>query len=98
VDVLLTPTTPAPPPAIADLEAHPDTLRAAEIRLLRNTRPFNTWGIPAISVPCGFTKAGLPIGLQLAAAAGREDVLLRVAHAYERATAWRSARPAIAAG
>jgi aspartyl-tRNA(Asn)/glutamyl-tRNA(Gln) amidotransferase subunit A len=98
VDVLLTPTTPAPAPAIADLEAHMDTLRAAEIRLLRNTRPFNIWGIPAITVPCGFTKAALPIGLQLAAAPGREDVLLRAAQAYERETTWRTARPAIAAG
>lgn len=90
VDVLLTPTVPIPPPAIADLQAHPDALRPAELRMLRNTRPFNVWGIPAISVPCGFTRAGLPIGLQLAALPWREHLLLQVAHAYERATEWHT--------
>ena len=42
--------------------------------LLRNTRPFNVWGLPAISVPCGFTKSGLPIGLQIAGPHWREDL------------------------
>ena len=60
VDVLVTPTMPMPAPAIADLKADPDALRPAELRLLRNTRPFNVWGLPAISVPCGFTQSGLP--------------------------------------
>ena len=68
VDVLLTPTVPIPPPLIADLREHPDNLRSQELIMLRNTRPFNVWGIPTVSVPCGFTKDGLPIGLQLAAA------------------------------
>jgi len=77
VDVLLTPTVPIPPPVIADLREHPDTLRPREMIMLRNTRPFNVWGNPAISVPCGFTKDGLPIGLQLAAAPWREDVVCR---------------------
>ena len=53
--------------------------------LLRNTRPFNVWGLPAISVPCGFTKASLPIGLQIAGSHWREDLVLRLAHAYQRA-------------
>jgi aspartyl-tRNA(Asn)/glutamyl-tRNA(Gln) amidotransferase subunit A len=53
--------------------------------LLRNTRPFNVWGLPAISVPCGFTKSGLPIGLQIAGAHWREDLVLRLAYAYEQA-------------
>ena len=55
VDVLVTPTIPMPAPAIADLRADPEALRPAELKLLRNTRPFNVWGLPAISVPCGFT-------------------------------------------
>jgi aspartyl-tRNA(Asn)/glutamyl-tRNA(Gln) amidotransferase subunit A len=88
VDLLITPTTPAPAPLIADLKPNPDNLRPAELKLLRNTRPFNVWGLPAISVPCGFTKTGLPIGLQIAAPHWREDLLLRLAHAYEQATAW----------
>lgn len=93
VDVLVTPTMPMPAPAIAELKADPDALRPAELKLLRNTRPFNVWGLPAISVPCGFTKSGLPIGLQIAGPHWREDLVLRLAHAYERATAWHERRP-----
>ena len=88
VDVLVTPTTPIPAPAIARLKATPDALRPAELLLLRNTRPFNVWGLPAISVPCGFTDEGLPIGVQMAGPVWREDLVLRLAHAYEQATAW----------
>jgi aspartyl-tRNA(Asn)/glutamyl-tRNA(Gln) amidotransferase subunit A len=88
VDVLVTPTTPLPAPSIAELKATPDALRPAELKLLRNTRPFNVWGLPAISVPCGFTQSGLPIGLQIAGPHWREDMVLRLAHAYEQATAW----------
>jgi len=92
VDVLVTPTMPIPAPAIADLKANPEALRPAELKLLRNTRPFNVWGLPAISVPCGFTESGLPIGLQIAAPHWREDWVLRLAHAYEQATAWHKRR------
>lgn len=92
VDVVVTPTMPMPAPAIADLKAAPDALRPAELKLLRNTRPFNVWGLPAISVPCGFTQIGLPIGLQIAGPHWREDVVLRLAHAYEQATAWHKRR------
>jgi Asp-tRNA(Asn)/Glu-tRNA(Gln) amidotransferase A subunit family amidase len=88
VDVLVTPTMPMPAPAIAHLKADPEALRPAELKLLRNTRPFNVWGLPAISVLCGFTQSGLPIGLQIAGPRWREDLVLRVAHAYEQATAW----------
>jgi len=93
VDALLTPTVPIPPPAITELREHPDTLRPQELMMLRNTRPFNIWGIPTISIPCGFTKDGLPIGLQLAAAPWREDVVLQAAHAYEQATDWHNKTP-----
>src|ERR1700722_19565481 len=84
VDALITPTMPMPAPAIEELKANPEQLRPAELRLLRNTRPFNVWGLPAISVSCGFTKGGLPIGLQIAGPHWREDLVLRVARAYER--------------
>jgi len=93
IDVLVTPTTPIVAPAIADLKEHPDQLRPRELALLRNTRPFNVWGLPAISVPCGFTKAGLPIGLQIAAAPWQEKTVLQAAHAYERNTDWHTRRP-----
>ncbi len=85
VDLLVTPTMPIPAPAIADLKKDPAALRPVELALLRNTRPFNVWGLPAISVPCGFTKSGLPIGLQIAGPHWREDLVLRVASAYEQA-------------
>lgn len=88
VDLLLTPTTPMAAPNIAELQATPDALRPAELKLLRNTRPFNVWGLPAISLPCGFTQPGLPIGLQIAGPHWREDLVLRLAYAYEQATAW----------
>jgi Asp-tRNA(Asn)/Glu-tRNA(Gln) amidotransferase A subunit family amidase len=96
VDVLLTPTVPIPPPVIADLRGHPDELRPQELIMLRNTRPFNVWGIPTVSIPCGLTKDGLPIGLQLAAAHGREDVLLQAAQGYEQATEWHNKMPSLA--
>jgi aspartyl-tRNA(Asn)/glutamyl-tRNA(Gln) amidotransferase subunit A len=92
MDVLVTPTMPIPAPVIADLKANPDALRPVELRLLRNTRPFNVWGLPTISVPCGFTQSGLPIGLQIAGPHWREDLVLRLAHAYEQATAWHKRR------
>jgi Asp-tRNA(Asn)/Glu-tRNA(Gln) amidotransferase A subunit family amidase len=85
VDLLVTATTPIAAPAIAELKKDPAALRPAELTLLRNTRPFNVWGLPAISVPCGFTKSGLPIGLQIAGPHWREDLVLRLAHACEQA-------------
>jgi aspartyl-tRNA(Asn)/glutamyl-tRNA(Gln) amidotransferase subunit A len=92
VDLLITPTIPIPAPAIADLKKDPAALRPAELTLLRNTRPFNVWGLPTISVPCGFTGSGLPIGLQIAGPPWREDLVLRLAHAYEQASEWNKRR------
>jgi len=93
VDLQVMPTMPIPAPAIADLKKDRAALRPAELILLRNTRPFNVWGLPAISVPCGFTKSGLPIGLQIAGPHWREDLVLRLAQAYENATSWHGRRP-----
>src|SRR5262249_1527092 len=94
VDLLVTPTVPVSPPTIAELKAAPDHLRKRELVLLHNTRPFNVWGLPAISIPCGFTGAGLPIGLQIAGAHWQESTVLALAHSYEEATAWHKRRPA----
>jgi aspartyl-tRNA(Asn)/glutamyl-tRNA(Gln) amidotransferase subunit A len=88
VDLLVTPTIPIPAPAIADLKKDSSALRPAELILLRNTRPFNVWGLPAISVPCGFTKGGLPIGMQIAGPHWREDLVLKLAQAFQSATEW----------
>jgi aspartyl-tRNA(Asn)/glutamyl-tRNA(Gln) amidotransferase subunit A len=90
VDVLVTPTIPIPPPLISDPRAD-DILPT-----VRNTSPFNVYGWPAISIPCGFTKGGLPIGMQIIGPAGGEPVVLQLAHAYEQATNWHKRRPALA--
>jgi len=95
IDLLITPTMPIPAPSIDALREHPEALRPQELVLLRNTRPFNVWGLPAISVPCGFTSDGLPIGLQIAGPHWCEDRVLRLALTYEQATAWHKRRPAL---
>ncbi|HEY6970594.1 MAG TPA: amidase [Candidatus Angelobacter sp.] len=93
VDLLITPTTPVPPFIIAELLADVDNLRTREILSLRNTRPFNILGLPTISVPCGFTSAGLPIGMQITGPPWAEGAVLRLAYAYEQATDWHKRRP-----
>jgi aspartyl-tRNA(Asn)/glutamyl-tRNA(Gln) amidotransferase subunit A len=62
---------------------------------LENTGEFNVYGIPAISVPCGFTSAGLPVGLMIAGPRFSEGKVLALANAYERATEWHKRRPPI---
>ena len=95
VDLLVTPTVAVPAPAIAELQQNPEQLRPRELLLLRNTQPFNVWGLPAISVPCGFTRSGLPIGLQIAGRHWQEESVLQLAHAYEQTTEWHKCKPNI---
>jgi aspartyl-tRNA(Asn)/glutamyl-tRNA(Gln) amidotransferase subunit A len=84
VDLLVTPTTPVPPITLKEaMEMSPDP--AGEL-WLRNTRPFNAYGLPTISIPCGFTRAGLPIGLQISGPHFGEARLLSFAHAFEQTT------------
>ncbi len=90
VDALVTPTLPIPPPAISDPRAD-DILPA-----VRNTSPFNVNGLPSISVPCGFTSTGLPIGMQIIGPPGGDAVVLQLAQAYEQATDWHKRRPQVA--
>ena len=94
VDVLITPTVAVPPYRIDEL-VESESARPRELEMLRNTRPINFFGLPAISVPCGFTSAGLPIGMQIIGAAGAEATILQLAHAYEQATEWHKRRPSI---
>jgi aspartyl-tRNA(Asn)/glutamyl-tRNA(Gln) amidotransferase subunit A len=89
-DFLIMPTTPIAAPAI---EGHDAVEQAA--RLTRFTAPFNLAGLPALSVPSGFTKDGLPIGLQIVSRAWGEFKLLNIGHAYEQATEWHKRMPAI---
>jgi aspartyl-tRNA(Asn)/glutamyl-tRNA(Gln) amidotransferase subunit A len=60
-----------------------------------NTRPFNGYGLPVISIPCGFSKEGLPIGLQIAGPLFSEVSVLALAHAYQQATEWHKRRPGL---
>lgn len=94
-DLLLTPTCPVLPPSLAELEHQPAELRNRELLMLRNTRPWNAYGLPAISVPCGFSASGLPIGLQIVGAPGSEGMVLSLARAFESQTEWHKRRPEI---
>ena len=97
VDVLLMPTSSIPSPLIpnkAGLSNKQEVVDAFSGR--RNfTAPFNLASNPAISINCGFTNAGLPIGLQIAGQPFDEVTVLKVAHAYEQSTEWHKRRPPI---
>ncbi|MCJ7722659.1 MAG: amidase [Anaerolineales bacterium] len=82
-DILLLPTTPIPAPLITDADA----IEQAR-RLTIFTAPFNLAGLPALSLPCGFTTGGLPIGLQIVSHPWSETKLFRAGHAYEGTTRW----------
>ena len=86
VDLLITPTLPSPPVTIAQ-GADPTAVS------IRNTVPFDVFGLPTVSVPCGFTSSGLPIGLQISGAPFAESTVLALAHAYEQATEWHTRHP-----
>jgi aspartyl-tRNA(Asn)/glutamyl-tRNA(Gln) amidotransferase subunit A len=89
VDFFATPTAPRPPEAFDTMDPNEQNLRPSF------TNPFNLTGLPAISVPCGFTPANLPVGLQIIAQPFHEASLFRVAHAYEQATEWHRHRPSL---
>jgi len=89
-DYLLLPTVPITAPLIEGNDAVEQARR-----LTRFTAPFNLTGLPAISIPCGFSKEGLPIGMQIVAKAWNEAGVLRAARAYERETNWGVYRPPI---
>jgi len=94
VEALVVPTVPVAAPRIGEdkvmIAGREETVRAALIRL---NRPANFTGLPAISIPCGFTGSGLPIGLQMIGRAFDEAGLLRIARAFEQATEWHLRRP-----
>lgn len=92
VDLLLTPTVAVSPITIDEALKITQPPLAGEL-WLRNTRPFNVYGLPTISIPCGFTHSGLPIGLQIAASKFDERQLLAFADSYEQATEWHKFRP-----
>lgn len=93
IDALITPTSPILPPAIAEFPADRNGTPDFVNRNIRNTSPFDVYGWPTISVPCGFSASGLPIGLQISGALGQDAIVLQLAHAYEQATEWHNRRP-----
>jgi aspartyl-tRNA(Asn)/glutamyl-tRNA(Gln) amidotransferase subunit A len=86
-DILISPTTSAPV-TLDEAKAQGPVAMS-----LRNTLPFNYYGLPAISVPCGFTKNGLPLGLQIVGPRWGEEIVLAVAHYYEQHTPWHLRHP-----
>ena len=93
VDAIVTPTCPISPPPISDFSSDRNGSADFLARNIQNTSPFDVYGWPTISVPCGFTSSGLPIGLQISAAPGADALVLQLAHAYEQATDWHKQRP-----
>ena len=87
-DALLLPSTAVTAAPIENLNS-----AAYAPKLTRFTAPFNLTGLPALSVPCGFSTDGLPIGLQIVCANWQEATLLRIGHAFELATEWHERHP-----
>jgi aspartyl-tRNA(Asn)/glutamyl-tRNA(Gln) amidotransferase subunit A len=90
IEVLVLPTMLQPPQSIEELPKRPRGLLN-----LKLVMPFNLYDLPAVTVPCGFTKAGFPIGLQIVGPRFGELKILALAHAYEQATDWKRRRPVL---
>ncbi len=94
IDLLITPTMPGVAPLIVPEPPNPDAPSAPRTRGgASNTSPFDVFGLPTITVPCGFSKSGLPIGLQISGAPFAEGTVLAMARAYEQATDWHKRHP-----
>jgi aspartyl-tRNA(Asn)/glutamyl-tRNA(Gln) amidotransferase subunit A len=91
VDLIVTPATPTPAFKLGEKSEDPLQMYLSDIF----TISVNLAGLPAIALPCGFSKEGLPIGLQLIGRAFEEETILRAAHAYEQSTQWHRKRPMI---
>jgi len=93
-DLLVTPTAGAPPPELGWFTAAGPRQEGPRIAgFMPYTAQFNATGQPAVSVPLHWTAGGLPVGVQLAAAYGREDLLVRVASQLEQAAPWADRHP-----
>ena len=93
VDALLVPTTAIPALPTDEIDANMDSYSARNISYLRNTAIGNVLNLCGLSVPCGFTAQGLPIGLMIYAKPFQEEKALRVGYAYQQVTAWHRRRP-----
>lgn len=103
-DVIMAPSVPVPAPTIEEckkgyLERNGRRIPLSDERgnyLMLCTIPFNVTGLPSMSIPCGFTARGLPIGMQIVSAPFQEEVVFQVAHAFERKAGWYKKRPPLA--
>jgi aspartyl-tRNA(Asn)/glutamyl-tRNA(Gln) amidotransferase subunit A len=95
VDVLLAPTVMIPALPVAQVDVDFDTYMGYAGRYLRNCFPGNLLNLCGLSLPCGFTHDGLPVGLMIYARAFREDLALRVGQAFEGSTSWHAATPTL---
>ncbi len=95
VDVLLCPSMPLLPMAVKDFPPDAPLSRGGASGLLRLTGPFDLTGSPTISLPCGFSKEGLPISLQLVGRHDEEGLLVQAGHVYEQATEWHAKQPQV---
>ena len=94
VDALVVPVIPEPAPALEAVKSGSvDEFVARMGRFSRLTRPFNTLGLPALTVPCGFSSDGRPLALQIVGRAFDEATILRLGHAYQQATSWHLEEP-----
>jgi aspartyl-tRNA(Asn)/glutamyl-tRNA(Gln) amidotransferase subunit A len=94
-DVLIVPTIPEAPPLHAEMKAGSVEAFVERMgRFSRLTRPFNGLGLPALSVPCGFSADGRPFALQIVGRPFAEATVLRLGHAYQSVTDWHTRRPA----
>jgi len=94
VDALLLPTTPLPAPRLDAQEVTVDGVTEdARWWLILCTRPINVTGHPALSVPCGLTAGGLPVGLQIVGRHFDEATVLRIGHAFEAVSPMQGRRP-----
>ena len=95
VDLLISPTTVISPISIEAGTADPPLPPDGTPVEFRNTHMFDVLGLPAISIPCGFTSDGMPVGLQIAGPRLAESRVLALAHAYQQVTDWHTRRPAV---
>lgn len=95
IDALLVPTTMIPAHPVAEVDASMEIYGEHNLQYLRNTSIGNILGLCGLSIPCGFTRSGLPIGLMVYGKPFDEDLLLRIGYAFEQATEWHQATPSL---
>jgi aspartyl-tRNA(Asn)/glutamyl-tRNA(Gln) amidotransferase subunit A len=93
IDLVVCPTQRILPPTLNELIDRVNEGKSGSPRVTSNCQPFNVMGLPSVSIPCGFSKSGLPIGLMITGPHFSEGKVLALAHAYEQATQWHKKLP-----